>query len=32
MGVDLEAVWNVAENDLPSLKKTIKGIIVDSKE
>jgi len=27
MGVDLESVWNVVENDLPLLKKHIKTIL-----
>jgi uncharacterized protein with HEPN domain len=29
MGVDLESVWNVVENDLPPLKKHINTILAD---
>jgi uncharacterized protein with HEPN domain len=29
MGVDLESVWNVVENDLPSLKEQLKMILTD---
>lgn len=31
MGVDLESVWNVIENDLPSLKEQLGRIITNSK-
>lgn len=30
MGVDLESVWNVIENDLPSLKEQLGRIITNS--
>ena len=29
MGVDLESVWNVVEDDLPPLKKQLKIILTD---
>lgn len=29
MGVDLEAVWNVVQNDIPKLKKQIQAILQD---
>lgn len=29
MGVDLESVWNVVENDLPSLKKQLERVLVN---
>jgi uncharacterized protein with HEPN domain len=29
MGVDLDAVWNVIENDLPQLKKTVQAMRED---
>ncbi len=29
MGVDLESVWNVVENDLPPLKEQLRTILTD---
>jgi uncharacterized protein with HEPN domain len=32
MGVDLDEVWNVIENDLPQLKRTVQAMLNESRE
>jgi uncharacterized protein with HEPN domain len=29
MGVDLEEVWNVLENELPQIKNSLKAVLVE---
>jgi uncharacterized protein with HEPN domain len=32
MGVDLDEVWNVIENDLPQLKRTVQTMLNEGRE